>query len=140
MVRRMETADLNAVAAIWLDTNLKAHAFIPSQYWKRNYEAVKGMLENAEVYVWEDGKGIQGFVGLDRDYIAGIFVRDGEQSRGIGRELLDFAKGLRSVLSLNVYQKNSRAVRFYRGEGFEIRSESVDGNTGEPEYLMEWRH
>ena len=120
MVRRMETADLNAVAAIWLDTNLKAHAFIPSQYWKRNYEAVKGMLENAEVYVWEDGKGIQGFVGLDRDYIAGIFVRDGEQSRGIGRELLDFAKGLRSVLSLNVYQKNSRAVRFYRGEGFEI--------------------
>lgn len=140
MVRRMETADLNAVAAIWLDTNLKAHAFIPSQYWRSRFEEVKGMLRDAELYVWEDGERIQGFAGLEEDYIAGIFVRDGEQSRGIGRELLDFAKGLRSILTLNVYQKNSRAVNFYRREGFEIRSESVDENTGELEYLMEWKH
>lgn len=140
MVRRMETADLNAVAAIWLDTNLKAHAFIPSQYWRSRFEEVKGMLRDAELYVWEDGERIQGFAGLEEDYIAGIFVRDGEQSRGIGRELLDFAKGLQSILTLNVYQKNSRAVNFYRREGFEIRSESVDENTGELEYLMEWKH
>ncbi len=140
MVRRMETADLNAVAAIWLDTNLKAHAFIPSQYWRSRFEEVKGMLRDAELYVWEDGERIQGFAGLEEDYIAGIFVRDGEQSRGIGKELLDFAKGLRSILTLNVYQKNSRAVNFYRREGFEIRSESVDENTGELEYLMEWKH
>lgn len=140
MVRRMETADLNAVAAIWLDTNLKAHAFIPSQYWRSRFEEVKGMLRDAELYVWEDGERIQGFAGLEEDYIAGIFVRDGEQSRGIGKELLDFGKGLRSILTLNVYQKNSRAVNFYRREGFEIRSESVDENTGELEYLMEWKH
>ena len=140
MIRSAQDQDAGRIADIWLDTNIKAHAFIPSQYWRANFEVVKKMLPQAELYVYEDERGIQGFVGLDRDYIAGIFVRDGEQSRGIGRELLDFAKGLRSVLSLNVYQKNSRAVRFYRGEGFEIRSESVDGNTGEPEYLMEWRH
>ena len=96
------------------------------------------MLREAELYVWEDEGGVQGFVGLDGDYIAGIFVRDGARSRGIGKTLLDLAKSLRSSLTLNVYQRNSRAVSFYLREGFSLRSESVDENTGETEYLMGW--
>ena len=44
MVRNMKRADLDAVADIWLDTNLKAHNFIPAQYWRSHFEAVKGML------------------------------------------------------------------------------------------------
>ncbi len=138
MVRNMKRADLDAVADIWLDTNLKAHNFIPAQYWRSHFEAVKGMLREAELYVWEDEGGVQGFVGLDGDYIAGIFVRDGARSRGIGKTLLDLAKSLRSSLTLNVYQRNSRAVSFYLREGFSLRSESVDENTGETEYLMGW--
>lgn len=139
MVRRAQTADIEAVAAIWLDTNLKAHGFIPSQYWRSHFEEVKGMLRDAEVYVWEDGEGIQGFVGLDGDYIAGIFVRGGAQSRGIGRQLLEHGKASREHLTLNVYQKNVRAVKFYQREGFTIRRASVDESTRESEYLMEWK-
>ncbi len=41
-------------------------------------------------------------------------------------------------LSLNVYRKNAHAVRFYQREGFRIRQESIDGNTGEKEYRMHW--
>lgn len=138
MIRKMRAADLDAVAAIWLDGNRSAHRFIPARYWEDNLEQVKGMLPEAEVYVYEDGDEIQGFVGLDGDYIAGIFVRAGVQSRGIGRELLETVKAFRGRLTLNVYQKNERAISFYRQAGFSVRQEQTDESTGEREYSMEW--
>lgn len=50
------------------------------------------MLSQAEVYVYEDNSSIQGFIGLEHNYISGIFVRHELQSRNIGKQLLDFAK------------------------------------------------
>lgn len=75
MIRALQKADINRVADLWLDTNLKAHDFIPSQYWKENYEAVKEMLPQAEVYVYENDTKIQGFVGLNDEYIEGFEIR-----------------------------------------------------------------
>ena len=69
MIRKMQNIDIDRVADIWLKTNLKAHYFIPEQYWTSNYELVKEMLLQAEVYVYEDNKIIQGFVGLSNEYI-----------------------------------------------------------------------
>ena len=68
--------------------NLKAHYFISDQYWKSNYELVKEMMSQYEVYVFEADKMIQGFVGLNDKYIEGIFVSDEMQSCGIGKLLL----------------------------------------------------
>ena len=59
MIRKMQNTDINRVADIWLKTNLKAHDFIPEQYWTSNYELVKEMMSQAEVYVYEDNKMIQ---------------------------------------------------------------------------------
>ena len=74
MIRKMQNIDIDRVADIWLKTNLKAHYFIPEQYWTSNYELVKEMMSQAEVYVYEDDKMIQGFVGLSNEYIEGIFA------------------------------------------------------------------
>lgn len=138
MIREMRSADLDAVAAIWLDTNLEAHDFIPARYWQEHFEPVKKMLREAELYVYEDTSGIQGFIGLDGGHIAGLFVRSGARSRGIGRQLLDHVKTSGRPLTLHVYQRNARAVRFYQREGFTVRCESIDESTGEREYLMGW--
>lgn len=139
MIRRLQKKDVNRVAELWLDTNLKAHDFIPAQYWRSNYDLVKEMLSQAEVYVYEDGQKIQGFIGLDGDYIEGIFVSDEMQSQGIGKTLIDFVKAQKTKLSLNVYQKNVRATHFYQKEGFEIQCEGLDEATGEKDYEMLWR-
>ena len=69
MIRKMQNIDIDRVADIWLKTNLKAHYFISNQYWKSNYELVKEMLSQSEVYVFEADKMIQGFVGLNDEYI-----------------------------------------------------------------------
>ena len=138
MIRKLQKADINRVADIWLKTNLKAHFFIPEQYWISNYEFVKEMLPQAEVYVYEDDKMIQGFIGVSDEYIEGIFVSDEMQSRGIGKMLLDYIKDKKDKLQLKVYQKNVRAMSFYQREGFTIQGESMDKFTGEKEYVMNW--
>ena len=140
MIRNFQDADINAAAKIWLDANIQAHNFIPAQYWERNFEPVKGMLPQAEVYVFEQGENhdLQGFIGLNGDYIAGIFVRGEAQSQGIGKQLLDFAKARKGRLTLNVYRQNARAVKFYQREGFLVQQEGIDDDTGEAEYLMAW--
>ena len=138
MIRKLQNVDINKVADIWLKTNLEAHDFIPGQYWTSNYEAVKKMLPQAEVYVYEDNKIIQGFVGVRDEYIEGIFVSDKMKSHGIGKALLDYIKDKKARLQLNVYQKNVRAMSFYQREGFTIQREQRDEFTGEKEYVMEW--
>ena len=60
MIRKMQNIDIDRVADIWLKTNLKAHYFIPEQYWTSNYELVKEMMSQSEVYVFEVDKMIQG--------------------------------------------------------------------------------
>ena len=50
MIRKLLNGDIDRVADIWLKTNLKAHYFISNQYWKSNYELVKEMMSQSEVY------------------------------------------------------------------------------------------
>ena len=139
MIRKLRKTDLDEVAYNWLHTNKKAHDFIAETYWDEHFEMVEGMLGDAEIYVFEEQGQIKGFVGLDGEYIAGIFVREKEQSLGIGKQLLDFVKSLKGQLKLNVYQKNERAIKFYTREQFEIQDEQTDEATGEAEYLMLWK-
>ena len=139
MIRKLLNGDIDRVADIWLKTNLKAHYFISNQYWKSNYELVKEMLSQSEVYVFEADKMIQGFVGLNDEYIEGIFVSDEMQSCGIGKLLLDYIKDKKVSLRLNVYQKNARAISFYQREEFIIQCEGLDEATGEKEYTMLWK-
>lgn len=138
MVREFNNKDLDVVMKIWLDTNTKAHDFIPQNYWQNNYEEVKRMLPEAEIFVYENNHKIQGFIGLMDHYIAGIFIDSECQSQGIGKALLDQAKKFYSDLSLQVYKNNEGAVRFYVREGFTLVREQMDENTGETELVMEW--
>lgn len=139
MIRELRKEDINKVAAIWLDTNIKTHYFISAQYWKSNFELVKELLLQATVYVYEDKQEIQGFIGLSNEYIEGIFVSAETQSQGIGKILLNYVKGKRNKLILNVYQKNTRAISFYQREGFEIQYSGLDEATGEKDYVMAWQ-
>ena len=138
MIRVLEEKNVDTVAKIWLETNIKAHDFIISNYWKEHYEIIKDMFLQAEVYVYEIEKEIMGFIGLDKEYIEGIFVLDQYQKRGIGKALLNHVKARKEHLSLNVYQKNLNAILFYQREGFCVQYEDVDKNTGEKEYRMVW--
>lgn len=140
MIRKFKEDDLNTVMQIWFDTNIEAHHFISRQYWIDNYEMVKDILPKKEIYVYEDDNTnqINGFIGLMDNYIAGIFVNKNNQSRGIGKQLLDYVKEIKETLNLSVYQKNIRAISFYQREQFVIQFEHIDNDNNEKEFIMTW--
>lgn len=138
MIRAFDPGDLEQVIDLWLATNLTAHAFIPASYWCERREEVRALLPGATIFVYSDGAAILGFIGLMENYIAGIFVSGAAQSQGIGTALLNHAKAERETLSLAVYKKNTRAVAFYRRQGFLPVCQQVEESTGEPEITMRW--
>lgn len=138
MIRKYEKNDLERIMEIWLSSNIEAHGFIRSEYWRERFAYAAEAIPRAEVYVALRGDGIAGFIGLNEGHIEGIFVDGGCRSQGVGKSLIDFAKGLYPRLSLCVYEKNIRAADFYRREGFLPVRKKPDISTGEPEILMRW--
>lgn len=138
MIRAFQMDELETVMKIWLKTNIAAHDFMTKDYWQGNYELVKKILPDSTVFVYEEDNAILGFIGLTENDIAGIFIDAKSQSKGIGKALLDYVKKNYSGLSLQVYKKNPRAVKFYLREGFVVSNEQTDENTGETEFVMNW--
>lgn len=139
MIREFKLSDINRVMQIWFNVNTQTHNFISQSYWKDNVDVVRAMLPQSELYVYEMDSDIQGFIGLTDNYVAGIFVDENMQSKGIGKQLLCYVKLIKDSLTLQVYKKNERAVRFYEREGFKIQYEKTDEKTKECELLMLWK-
>ena len=135
MIRLFEFRDLDEIMEIWLEGNLQAHGFIDGEYWRKNLELVRSVLPNAEVYVYEEAGEIRGFIGMDADYIAGLFVKKECRGQGIGRQLIDTVKR-KKRLSLHVYERNAGAVAFYQAMGFRVKESMTEKETGEKAYLM----
>lgn len=125
MIRQFQNEDLDELMKLWIDTNKQAHDFVDASYLNDHYALVKDMLPSADIYVYEDMDQIKGFIGLDDDYIAGIFVSRDVQSQGIGKQLLDYVKNQRNHLSLNVYDKNKKAISFYQRENFVMIEKNI---------------
>lgn len=138
MIRKFETKDTERVMQIWLEANIETHDFVSGDYWPAQYQPVREQILQAEIYVYEQDEKIQGFAGMMDDYLAGIFVDKKCRSIGIGKGLLECVKKNYPAFSLNVYQKNQRAVDFYLREGLSIVSKGIDEDTAEMDYTMAW--
>lgn len=92
MIRKFEKSDINDVMQIWENENIKAHKFISKEYWKSNYNYVKEVLPNVEIYVYIIEKRVVGFIGLNNNYIEGLFIDSKNQGKGIGTYLVNKAK------------------------------------------------
>ena len=138
MLRDFQKEDLQAVSELWLSANLDAHDFIRASWWKKQQAAVRQQLMQAEVIVATEGDQICGFIGLQGEWVAGLFVRRQNRCAGIGKALLDEAKRRHPTLSLSVYRRNEKAVAFYRREGFVTVRQSAEKDSGMKELTMRW--
>ena len=139
MIRNLKKNDMNDVMNIWLKSNITTHYFISEDYWKKNEDFVRDAISKAETYVYEENNIIKGFIGLVKDYVAGIFVKEEYRSKGIGKSLLNYCKEKHTKLKLKVYEKNEKAIRFYERENIEKNNELIDELTKEKEYYMIWK-
>ncbi len=139
MIRKFQQSDIDQVIDIWLDASVKAHDFVEKEFWESRIRDMREIyIPSAETYIYEEGFMIKGFVSLYNDTIAAIFVSPGFQGEGIGGKLMKKAKDIRDNLSLTVYKKNIKSIKFYHKCGFKIAREQIDEHTGHPELVMKF--
>lgn len=138
MIRKYKNEDRDTIMKIWKEENINTHNFIDKKYWEDNYEYVKNILPNSEIWVYLLKNEIVGFIGLNENFIEGIFIKKGFKNKGIGTEIIEYIKKQKNELQLKVYEKNLRAIEFYKKQSFKIKTKEIDDNTREYEYLMEW--
>lgn len=130
--------DLDNIMEIWLKSNIEAHNFVDKNYWINNFDLVKSMIKESEIYIYEENNKILGFIGLSENYIAGIFIDKEFRNKGIGKNLLDYAKDKKDKLYLNVFEKNNKAMNFYIKNQFIISEKNFDDENKEYEYKLIW--
>ncbi|VYU10337.1 N-acetyltransferase [Metakosakonia massiliensis] len=133
-----ETAPL---LSLWLESTIYAHPFISESYWRESEPLVRDVyLPSARTWVLEENGVPQGFISvLEMQFIGALFVRPDALGQGRGKALLDHVKQRYSALSLEVYQKNERAVSFYHAQGFRIEDSAWQDETQHPTWIMSWQ-
>ncbi|MCM3762090.1 GNAT family N-acetyltransferase [Alkalihalobacillus oceani] len=139
-IRLNKKTEVNKIVEIWYEGSLIAHDFIDKNYWtSQQTEMEEKYIPMSETYVVSNAKDIVGFVSMVNNYLAALFIDVKHQGGGYGKGLLDFVKRQRETIQLKVYKKNMKAVEFYLKNDFVIKGETIDEQTSEEEYLMEWK-
>ncbi|UPW19959.1 GNAT family N-acetyltransferase [Agarivorans sp. TSD2052] len=132
-MRQAKNTDYDDISEIWLSASLRAHDFLPGKYWWERQEALQRLYQfKSEVWVAEVSKQICGFLALVDHKLIALFVAPNWQRRGIGSQLLELAKSLRSRLELHLFADNSEAFSFYLRHRFEVLWKRPERYTGYP--------
>lgn len=140
MIRKIEDKDIDTVMDIWLKSTIKAHDFIPEEYWEANFGLVKDTyIPMSDTFVYEHEKMVKGFISIiNNEFIGALFVDNNYQGCGIGSELIKYACNLYHKLTLTVYKDNIKSVQFYKKNKFKIISEGINEDSKYDEYTMEY--
>lgn len=137
MITKFKIEQLDELMKIWLETNVDAHSFIPKEYWIDKAPLVRKLLPSSDIYVFKECNTIKGFIGvIENGYIAGIFIKKEYQREGIGNKLIDYIKSKYENITLDVYNKNEKALNFYYKNNFKILDSKIDEETKELEYTL----
>ncbi|MDQ4429951.1 N-acetyltransferase [Yokenella regensburgei] len=133
--------DTAPLLTLWMESTIYAHPFIEVSYWQESEPLVRDVyLPGARTWVWEEEGAVKGFVSvMDGRYVGALFVAPAFERCGIGSALLNYVKQRFSSLSLEVYQKNTRAVNFYHALGFRIEDSAWQEETRHPTWIMRWQ-
>ena len=71
------------------------------------------------LYVYDDGV-VKGFIKIEGTYIARLFVEPILQNASIGTQLLEYAVNKHEADHLWALERNTKAIRFYERNGFDI--------------------
>lgn len=139
MIQKFIQSDMQPVLDIWLEASIDAHNFIDREFWESNVSAMREIyLPSSEIYVSEDDGSVNGFIALNGDSVAALFVSPSSQGKGIGTQLLNKAKEMRGTLELCVYKENVKSFEFYIKHLFAAEGEHMDSKTGCIQILMRW--
>lgn len=143
--RRAAETDARAAADLWLRSRRAAAGTIPLPvHDDEDVHAWFGshVLQDAELWLAEATGGLLvGILVLDGPWVDQLYVEPSLTGRGIGSQLVRFAKHARpDGLRLWTFESNTRAQRFYQRHGFAAikRTDGRDNEEGAPDILYAW--
>lgn len=140
MIKLMDNSQTYEVMDLWLRTTTHSNSFVEQNFWEKYYDYVKEKYINEkDSFVYMDGDKIIGFTCVSTDNkIEGLFVDPDYQNRGIGTEIIDFLKSEYSILHIEVYARNRKALAFSTRLGFIIDGAIRHEHNNEVMYTMLW--
>ncbi|WP_233968210.1 N-acetyltransferase [Pectobacterium polaris] len=140
MIRPYRDPDLAPLMQLWLKSTTLAHPFIREDYWQESTSAVREIyIPQSQTWVYEEQGSLIGFISmLEERFIGALFVEQAYYGKQIGTALIQHIQAQYPLLSLEVYQQNTRACRFYHKQGFVIVEENVNQDTQATALIMQW--
>ncbi|MEM9060137.1 MAG: GNAT family N-acetyltransferase [Pseudomonadota bacterium] len=141
IVRPATREDRNALSGI-MRKAIDGLGFVPELHSPGEDAAfIAGMLLSAEVWAAATESETIGFIAVTRGaQVPALYVAPGRQGQGVGAALLAAARQGREELSLQCFQQNEGARRFYERHGFvEIARDDIGRNDeGLPDITYRW--
>lgn len=139
MLKPFDKKDIDTIMKIWKDNNQRFQGFIDNQYWIDNYIKNKNSFMECNTYVYTEATEIKAFIVTDNEgKIINIQVKPEIQREGIGEILIQRAKQEHNSLNVEVFERNSNAILFFKAMGFRKETQNIDEDTQENVYLMNW--
>ncbi len=131
MIRLYQRTDLSELLEAWFSASLVGHPFLDDEFFQQEGRKLREVyLPSAETWVFEQDGVVVGFISLIGNEVGGIFVNASYHGHGIGRALMDHARGLRDSLELDVFKHNKVGREFYERHGFHQIDEHLHEETG----------
>jgi putative acetyltransferase len=140
MCREFQSHDLEPLLSIWRRATSRSLDFLTPEYFEQSEHYVRLYISDLETFVYPIEGEPLGFVTLDNNRIVFLYVSPEHQGTGIGKHLIDYAKSLHPALTLEVHEKNAKAIRFYLQNGFHGEAKQVQEDSfKETQKILSWR-
>ena len=115
----------------WYSASQVAHPFLSQDFFEQKRRNIRDLyLPYSETSVFDLDGVVVGFMSLIGNEVGGIFVDSAFHRQGIGRALMDHARGIRDELELDVFKDNAVGRSFYEKYGFSQVGEHLHEETG----------
>ena len=141
IIRQATNADHPLLLELWLRSVRATHHFLQPSDIDALFPQLRDVyLPAVELWVAVDEQDRPlGFIGLNEHHVEMLFIEPDLRGNGIGRALLDHARGSRGELSVDVNEQNPEAVGFYLHYGFVQTGRSPLDGEGRPFPLLHMR-
>lgn len=126
--------DYDEILEVWEASVRHTHHFLTEEHIQFYKPLVRNhYLPAVELYIIRDaGRKIVAFMGLSDELIEMLFVNPGEQGKGYGKRLLEYATRKKQLDKVDVNEQNEKALSFYLHMGFQIIGRDETDGMGKP--------
>lgn len=139
--RPYEDSDKQRLLEIYDAVVPQSHYFLSKDTLLKERQICEEFLDrsNIKTIVLEANSEIVGFSTLASEIkMAGFFIDEQFQGKSLGRKLIEYIQKDMHTIELAVYERNRKALRFYKNNGFE-RIDQFRETPNSPKYLvMKW--